>query len=599
MAYYSEKNIPMIFYHQAEVRGNAACVQYKQNSVWKDISWTEMSRRVLSVAAFLLINGIKKGDKVAIFSPNRWEWWASDLAALSIGAITVPVYPTNSEEETLHILSDSGAKFCFTAEKEHLNKVLSIKKKCKSLKTVVSYDAVSIKGIKNFSDAINFNDEKISAKIKKSAASVKGSDIATVIYTSGTTGNPKGVLLTHENFVSNLRNIFCRLDPFFTYEDRFLSFLPLSHVLERTAGYYVPISIGATTAFAESFQKLLENMTEIRPTVIISVPRIYEKIHAGVNISLKNASPVKKIIFKCALSIAAKNLPYVCTNSPRPFLLDLAFGIFDKLVYSKIKKIIGFDKLKHAISGGGPLSVSDAEFFMGMGIVIMEGFGLTETSPITHVGIPGSIKIGSVGQAIRETEIRLSDEGEILVRGPQVMKGYYKNPKATREAMTKDGFFKTGDIGRIDEDGYMFITGRCKDIIITSGGKNISPQNIENLLKGSPYIEQLALIGDRRKFISALIVPDFKTIEKWAKKQNISFSGKHDLCGDPKVKKLFENEIERLTESCSRVEKVKKFVLLPDEWTQATGEMTPSQKVKRRVIETKYKDIIDSIYNVE
>jgi long-chain acyl-CoA synthetase len=599
MAYYSEKNLPMIFYHQANVRGNAACVQYKENSEWKDISWLEMSRRVLSVASFLLKSGIKKGDRIAIFSPNRWEWWASDLAALSIGAVTVPVYPTNSEEETLHVLSDSGAALCFTAEKEHLNKVLSIKKKLRNLKTIVSYDDIASRGIKCFRDAICLNDEKAFEKIKKTAAAVKGSDAATVIYTSGTTGNPKGVLLTHDNFVSNLRNIFYKLDPFFSYDDKFLSFLPLSHVLERTAGYYVPISIGATVIFAESFQKLLENMTEIQPTVIISVPRIYEKIHAGINVSIKNSSPFKKILFRGALAVAAKNLPYVCTNSPRPFLLNIPFCIFDKLVYSKIKKLIGFNNLRFAISGGGPLSVSDAEFFMGMGIVIMEGFGLTETTPVTHIGIPGMIKVGSVGSAIPETEIRLTDEGEILVRGPQVMKGYYKNPKATKEAMTKDGFFKTGDIGRIDEDGYMFITGRSKDIIITSGGKNISPQNIENLLKGSPYIEQLALVGDRRKFISALIVPDFKTLEKWSKKNKINISNKRELCADERIIALFEKEIERLTESCSRVEKVKKFVLLPDEWTQTTGEMTPSQKVKRRVVESKYKTIIDSIYNVE
>jgi long-chain acyl-CoA synthetase len=558
-----------------------------------------MERRILSVAVFLQKKGIRKGDRVAIFSPNRWEWWVCDLATLSIGAVTVPVYPTNSEEETLHILSDSGAKICFAAEKEHLQKVLSIKKKLRSMKNIVVFDDITSRGIVKFSAAIGFDDAKAFEKVSKTAAAVKGSDTATVIYTSGTTGNPKGVVLTHENFVSNIRNIFFKLDPFFSYDDTFLSFLPLSHVLERTAGFYVPISIGAKTAFAESFQKLLGNMLEVRPTVIISVPRIYEKIHAAINISLKSASPLKKLIFKGALAVAAKNLPYVCKNAPRPFLLNAVFGLFDKIVYSKVKKAVGFDRLRYAISGGGPLSVSDAEFFTGMGVVIMEGYGLTETSPITHVSIPGEIKVGSVGPAIRETEIKLSDEGEILVRGPQVMKGYYKNPKATKEAMTKDGFFKTGDIGRIDEDGYMFITGRCKDIIITSGGKNISPQNIENLLKGSPYIEQLSLVGDRRKFISALIVPEFKALEKWMKKNGIQLSGRKEVCSDARVKKMFEEEIERLTKSCSRVEKVKKFVLLPDEWTQATGEMTPSQKVKRRVVEAKYKDIIDSMYDVE
>jgi long-chain acyl-CoA synthetase len=340
----------------------------------------------------------------------------------------------------------------------------------------------------------------------------------------------------------------------------------------------------------------MENFQEVRPTIIISVPRIYEKVHAGILAKVAESSGAKKAIFNWAMKMAAKNLPYQCKSMPRTGLFAKQFNLADKLVFANLKKAIGLDRLRFAISGGGPLSVSDAEFFIGMGMTILEGFGLTETTPITHFNRPGNIKPGAVGTAIPQTKVRISDEGEILIKGPQVMKGYYKNPKATKEVFTKDGYFKTGDIGVIDDEGFLRITGRIKDIIVTAGGKNISPQNIENSLKTSQYIEQVAVIGDRRKYLTALLIPAFEAVGKWAKKNGIAYSGNKDLIGRDEVQKLIAGEIERYTKQYARVEQIRKFKLLDGEWTQETGELTPTQKVKRRIIESKYGREIESLY---
>jgi len=334
----------------------------------------------------------------------------------------------------------------------------------------------------------------------------------------------------------------------------------------------------------------------VRPTFIISVPRLYEKIHSVILSRLPEASAAKRLMFKLAMDTAKKNLPYVCEEKTAPGLLGLRVKLFDKLVFSKFKKGLGMDRMEFAVSGGAPLSVSDAEFFIGMGIKILEGFGLTETTPVTNVNLPWKLKPGTVGPALSETKVRISDEGELQIKGPQVMKGYYKNPKATAEVFTKDGWFKTGDLARIDEDGYVTITGRIKDIIVTAGGKNISPQNIEGSLKASKFIEQVAIIGDRRKYLAALIIPAFDTLTKWAKSKGIQFTDVNDLVTNMDVNKMIADEISAHMKNYARVEQIRKFTLLNAEWTQDSGEITPSLKVKRRVVEDKYKDIIEAMY---
>ncbi|MBP7738146.1 MAG: long-chain fatty acid--CoA ligase [Spirochaetes bacterium] len=599
MAKLKETCMPAIFQNQAEKLGNKACVAYKKGGRYVDISWTDMNRMIHDLAYYLLSIGVKKGDKIALFSPNRWEWWVASQATLSIGAISVPIYATNSSEECLYIIDNSDSRACFVGTEDHLNRILKVKPKLKKLKQVIVFDDINkkIKDVLNINEAYKIGQGyKNKKEFDKRLAAIKPDDVSTLIYTSGTTGNPKGVMLMHSNFVSNASIIYNEVKDFITPDDVFLSFLPLSHSLEMTAGYYIPVTVGSKVAFAEDISKLMENFQEVRPTIIISVPRIYEKVHAGILAKVADGSGLKKAIFNWAMATAAKNLPYQCKNIPRTGLFAKRFNLANKLVFSKLQEAIGLNKLRFAISGGGPLSVSDAEFFIGMGVTILEGFGLTETTPVTHFNRPGNIKPGTVGHAIPQTKVKIADDGELLIKGPQVMKGYYKNPAATKEVFTKDGYFRTGDIAAIDDEGFMKITGRIKDIIVTAGGKNISPQNIENSLKTSQFIEQVAVIGDRRKYLTALVIPAFDTLTKWAKKNGLDATGHKDLIEREEVRNLIAGEIEKYTKQYARVEQIRKFKLLDAEWTQQTGELTPTQKVKRRIIESKYAKEIDNLY---
>jgi long-chain acyl-CoA synthetase len=602
MAQFQETSMGAIFQNRVQQYGDKTLVTYKINGTWEEISWNKLNELVRNLGLFLINKGIQPGDKVGLFSPNRYEWWVTDLAIISIGAVNVPIYATNSAEESRYILDNSDSKMCFVGTKEHMNKILKAKEKLPGLGDIIAFEGLDkpVPGVITLSDALKegkaaTNKDDFDKRLKP----INIEDVATIIYTSGTTGNPKGVMLTHKNFVSNV-NQMNAVDPEFLSGDHtFLSFLPLAHSLERTVGYYAAIFLGHKVAFAESTEKLLENFGEIRPTFLVSVPRIYEKIHSGITSKVAGAPPVKKALFGWAMGIAKDNLPYICNNKPRSGWFAFKYNLADKLIFSKLKAALGMDRLQGAMSGGGPLSVSDAEFFLGMGIRVLEGFGLTETTPVTNGNKPKKIKPGTVGPALKDTIIKISEDGEILIKGPQVMKGYYKNEAATKEAFTDDGFFRTGDIGEIDKDGYMKITGRIKDLIVTSGGKNISPQNIENTLVTSSFIEQVAVIGDNRKYLSALIVPSFATLESWASQNNITSADRKDLISKPEVQKLFEKEIEEQMKDYARVEQIRKFILLEKEWSQDTGEMTPTMKVKRKVINQKYAKEIESLYPPE
>jgi len=600
MARFAETSMGAVFQNRVEQYGDKTLVMVKnKQKVWEEISWNKLNGMVRDLGMFLINRGVQPGDKVALFSPNRYEWWVADLAIISVGAVNVPIYATNSAEECRYIIDNSDAKKCFAGTKDHLQKILTAKEKLPNLGDVIVFDEVDPlpAGVVTLQAALREgaaakNKEELDQRIKP----INIEDVATIIYTSGTTGNPKGVMLTHKNFVSNVNQLQAVDPDFLSGDHTFLSFLPLAHSLERTVGYYTPIFLGHKVAFAESVDKLLENFQEIRPTFLVSVPRIYEKVHAGVTAKAATAPPLKKKMFDWAMGVARENLPYVCQNKPRTGLFALKYAVADKLVFSKMKVALGMDRLHAAISGGGPLSVSDAEFFLGMGIKVLEGFGLTETTPVTNGNKPKFIKPGTVGPAVKDTIIKIGEGGEVLIKGPQVMKGYYKNEAATREALTEDGFFRTGDIGEIDADGYLKITGRIKDIIVTSGGKNISPQNIENSLLLSPFIEQVAVIGDNRKYLSALIVPSFLALENWAKEQGVSFASRAELITKPEVNKLIEQEIAAQMRDYARVEQIRKFKLLETEWSQVTGELTPTMKVKRKIVNQKYAGEIESMY---
>jgi long-chain acyl-CoA synthetase len=600
MASYEETSMGAIFQNRVEEYGEKALVAYKNKAgVYEDISWNKINEMVRDVGLFLISRGVQPGDKIALFSPNRYEWWIADLAILSIGAVNVPIYATNSAKESEYIIDNSDSKMCFVGTKDHMERILEVKGGLPNLREIIIFDDLDspLEGVIGLKTAMEEGRAyKNKGEFDERLKPINMDDVATIIYTSGTTGNPKGVMLTHKNFVSNVTQLYNVAPSFFEGEHVFLSFLPLSHSLERTVGYYAPIYLGKKVAFAEDVTKLVENLKEIRPTFMVSVPRIYEKAHAGILAKVAGGSAVKQALFGWAMGLAKQNLPYICNDKPRTGWFGFQYNLADKIIFSKLKDALGMDRLVGAISGGGPLSVSDAEFFLGMGIRILEGFGLTETTPVTHGNKPSKIKPGKVGPPVQDTEVKIGEGGEVLIKGPQVMKGYYKNDAATKEAFTDDGFFRTGDIGEIDEDGYLKITGRIKDLIVTSGGKNISPSNIENSLLASGFIEQVAVIGDNRKFLSALIVPAFESLEAWAKEKNISFGSRKELVANAEVIKLYEKEIEETMKDYARVEQIRKFQLMEKEWSQDTDELTPTMKLKRMVVNKKYAAEIEEMY---
>lgn len=596
---YSDNSMSSVFFSMADRLKYKPVVAYRDGDDYIDITWLQLKEMVLKTIKFLKKEGVKKNSKIAIFSDNRYEWWIADLAINAVGAISVPLHASSAVDNMCYILKNSEASMCFVDDVEKYEKIKKNKRKYSKLKKVIQFDSVDKKSV-NYLDFKSVQEFTVTGKEEErfisSALKLREDAIATLIYTSGTTGDPKGVMLSNSNFISNVRQLVTVMDPFVNDEEVFLSFLPLSHVLERTAGYYLAIALGAKVYFAENITTIQRDLSYVRPTILISVPRIYEKVHAAILEKAESASGISRSIFNFSQKVAEKNAVIISKGktSKGPFALKL--NIAEKLVFSKLKMKLGMDKLKFAVSGGGPLNVSDANFFLGMGIKVLEGFGLTETSPVTNVTLPNGIVPGSVGPALPETNIRISDEGEIQIKGPQVMQGYYKNTKATKEVFTKDKFFKTGDIGVIDENGFLFITGRIKDIIVTSGGKNISPQPIENEIKSSRYIAQASIVGDRRKYLSALIIPEFEEIKKYAVKNKIKYKDIEDLLNDKRVYDLISDEVNKATEKFSRVEQLKKIKILNTEWTTESGELTSSLKVKRKVVEEKYKDQIDEMY---
>ena len=572
--------------------------RYKSDGEWKDISYGELGQKVRLVAQGLASKGIEKGDKVAILSENRPEWAACDFGIQSAGAIVVPVYPTLIGKQIEYILRNSDSKMLITSNSEQVGKILPLLGNLPELTLVVVMDSsngngngetVSLEGLmedgKNYAkNNENWYDESVD-KVKKM-------DIMTIIYTSGTTGEPKGVLLTHNNFISNVEGA---LGVFSVDEtDTFLSFLPLSHVFERMAGHNLAYSTGATVAFAESIEKVAANMGEVHPTLMTSVPRLYEKMYAKVHAKVEAGSPLKKKLFNWAFGIGAEMRELPEGESPG-IGLKIKHALASKLVFSKLKARVG-GKLRFFASGGAPLSAEIGEFFARAGIIIIEGYGLTETSPIICVGLVENPVFGTVGPPIFNVELKIAADGEILTRGPHVMVGYYKDDEATNEIIDSDGWLHTGDIGEMDEGGRLRITDRKKNILVTAGGKNIAPAPIENMLVLSPLIEQVMLIGDRRKFISALIAPELKALKSAAEKAGFSVSSNEELVKDPGVYNLVEDEINRLQADISNYERVKKFIMIPRLLTIEDGEITPSLKIKRKVVIDKFSSEIDALY---
>ena len=598
---YKDTTIPGLFRNQVEKSREKIFVKIRaEDKSWKEYTYGEIGRQVDELASYFLTKGIKPKDKIAIYSSNRPEWAVSDLAALSIGGIDVTVYPTNSGPEAAYVLNDSGSKICMCAGKFQVDNLLKEKKNLKNLKEIIVFDDLDYKDrmVVKFSDALaigrkNLNLKEIDRRLRK----IDIRETATLIYTSGTTGDPKGVMLTHSNLVANVKQ-FAEHHPF-PEEFTCVSLLPLSHALERTVGYNTAISQGGTIAYTKGAETLVEDLKAIRPTLAIYVPRVLEKIYEGVMGQLRNAPASKKALFNAAMAAGKKALPYILTNKAIPFPTGAIYRLFDTLIYSKLRKALGLDRMITIGVGGAPLSDEINAFFQIIGVEIHLGYGLTETTPITHLTTFRNlkpIKLGTCGPAFPQTECRIADDGEILIRGPQVMKGYYNKPKDTKEVLSKDGWFATGDIGVIDEDGYLKITDRKKDIIITAGGKNVAPQVIEGMFVANPLIEQIAIIGDQRKFLVALIVPNFPELAKWAKSKNIGETDPKKLIADPEVLKKFKATVDELNRPLGRVEQIKEFRLIDRVFTQETGELTPTLKIKRKVVMKNYGNLIEGMY---
>jgi len=586
-----------IYAQTSEIQRDAA-MMYKKGDRWISVSVPEFRDTVRWFSTGLRILGVKPGDRVAILSENRPEWTMADFAILCGAAVTVPVYPTLLEWQIEYILNDSGSVAVICSTEEQLKKVLQVKGHCPMIHNVIVCDppASLPDGVLTFAQVTDSGkkDEEISGRgrFDELRKSRKASDLATLVYTSGTTGNPKGAMLSHGNIASNVVAT-CSVMPI-QRGDICMSILPLSHILERM-GDFSYLHMGCTVAYAENVNKVGENLQEIHPTIFAAVPRLFEKMRARIldNVATQPAS--KQKIFKWALGIAAERLDYRVTRKPMPFGLKIRSAVADKLVFRKILERLG-GRVRYVLSGGAPLSAELASFFIGAGLEILEGYGLTETSPVISLNRPDKRRIGTVGPLVPGVEVKIADDGEILSRGPHIMQGYWNNPEATAQAIDSEGWFHTGDIGELDRDDFLKITDRKKDIIINAYGKNIAPQPLEGLLKSSPYIGTPVLIGDRRKFLTAIIIPNFEKLERDAAALGIQWSSRQELVSNDKVKALYQGELDRFNQNLDRQEKIRRFSLLANDFTIENDEITPSLKVKRKVIDKKYKDVIDGMY---
>jgi long-chain acyl-CoA synthetase len=592
------RTLAELFTRSAKTYNRAKALNYKRDGEWRSISSAEFVTRAENIALGLHSLGLKKGDRAAILASNSPEWTLADAGCQFTGIIDVPIYTTLAPEAVTYILNDSGARILFLENRQSWERLSDYLAKCPAVETIIFFDegdtslskSVSISQLEKRGSDISAAKPEL---IDSLASLVETDDIATLIYTSGTTGEPKGVMLTHRNLISNVVAAAERYS--FHGLDVSLSVLPLSHVFERT-GMYVYLMYGMSVHYAESIEKVPDNLKEVRPTIFIGVPRIFEKVYEKARLAALQSSPVRERIFDWAIDVAKQ---YALAMERREHVspqLRIQHNLADKLVYAKLRAFFG-GNLRFCITGGAALSDEIWLIFTGCGIRIMQGYGLTETSPVVSSNNPSASRLGTVGRPIRGTDVRIAGDGEIEVRGPGVMKGYYHKPEATHDAFTQDEWFRTGDIGEVDSDGFLRITDRKKELFKTSGGKYIAPSPIEQMIKGSRFVNQVVLVGNERKFPAALIVPNFEMLASYAKLKNLDLTTPSDFCSDARILDLLTRQVDSVTTSLSQYEKVKKIVLLEKELTVDGGELTPTLKVKRRVVEEKYRAEIDAIYS--
>lgn len=592
------RSVPDMLRSNAVKHGSRFALKYRKQGVFVTLTYAAYYERVLMVARGLGRMHVKPGDRIAILSENRAGWVIADMGILCTGSSTVPIYPTNTPEQIEYMINHSGAKIVFVSGKFQYTKLLKVRESMPGLELVVSFErflgdpSLPVTTFYQLSEI----DSPITTEEKKAIEAgidrIAPEDMLTLIYTSGTTGVPKGVMLSHSNILTNTQYL-TEQSGAIDRDDVLLSFLPLSHILERTAGYYMTIRNGALMAFADSIEKVAENMAEVKPTVMVCVPRLFEKIYHRIFENAHQMPSAKKALFHWAVDVGKNYVAATYIDKRPSALLNFKYSLADRLIFSKIRAKFG-GNMKLFCSGGAPLDKKINEFFWVIGIPIFEGYGLTETSPALSFNNFEHIRFGSVGVALANTEFKIAGDGEILVKGPQVMLGYYNNPTATSEAI-QDGWFKTGDIGHI-EDGFVFITDRKKEMIITAGGKNIAPQPIENELKMDKYVSSAFVYGDRKPYITALIVPNLERLLEFAKEKHIHYYELDDLVMHEPVQRLFEQRIAEINSRLAPYETIKKFALVAHDFSIDGGELTPTMKLRRKVIYEKFKHKIEDLY---
>jgi len=596
-----EKTINEVFKNRADKYQQRLAVEKKLNGKWEKVTWSQYYERARSVGLGLYSLGIKKGDMVAILSENRLEWIFTDMGILGLGAVVVPIYTTLTAEEIKYIIENSESKILFVENNMQLEKALSFIDEVECLEKIIVFDqqgsAKKHPAVISFDELISMGQENIEkpALFETLAAEVVPEDLATIVYTSGTTGVPKGAMITHKNIMAVIDSLDS-ITPKFAYDtDQTVPLLPLSHVFERIAGHFYGMYVGLTAAYAESIDTFVVDVKEKCPTVVLAVPRVCEKVYQRILGQVEEQDEWKQKMFHWGYKIGLKISELREKKKPIPLLLGLKYKLAYNLIFKKLADALG-GRVRWMTASGAPTSRDIVLFFNASGITVIEGYGMTECCAPATMSNLADYKIGTVGKPLPNVEVKIADDGEILIKGDNVFAGYWKMEKETKNSFTDDGYFMSGDIGQFDEDGFLSITDRKKDLIITSGGKNIAPQKIEGIFKFDPLFTQFIVIGERKKFLSALVNINLEQAERIAKRQNISFSKPEDLLGNKTFLKIVDEHVAEKNKQLARYETIKKYRIIKGEFSQESGELTPSLKMKRNVINKKYIDLIDTIY---
>ncbi|MGC8669469.1 MAG: AMP-dependent synthetase/ligase [Chthonomonadales bacterium] len=582
-----------MFRRSAERFPDRRALGYKHRGRYEFLTYRGLMERVLTCRRGLAALGIRRGDRVAILSENRAEWAITDLACQAIGAVTVPIYYTLPREQVQYIVTDSAARALVVSDAKQMAKALGLPAEVRTLEHVIALEAEPQASAISFAEMLRRGTSgPTDAELDEAARNISPDDIATLIYTSGTTGEPKGAMLTHRNLLHT--SVAARQIVHLDETDIFLSFLPLCHIFERTAGHYLPLSIGALIIYSEGIFAVANELVDVRPTAFLCVPRLYEAMHEKILEQIAKTPPRTRRIVEWALETAQRYVHLQSTGRRPGILLKLQAALADRLALRRIRQGATGGRIRFLVAGGAPLDARTFVFFQAIGVNILEGYGLTEL-PVISVNRPGRQRQGTVGEILPGIEVRIAEDGEILARGPSLMRGYFGRPQDTAQAIDAEGWFRTGDIGVLSNDGYLKITDRKKDIIVLANGKNVAPQPIEASLKTSPYISEAVLFGDRSNAIVAVIVPAFDRLKEWARNQQLPASSNAELVKLPEVRKLIKGELDRLSDALADFERIKRFALVPGPFSIEGGELTPTLKVKRRAIAQKYADVLEQL----